>query len=525
VFSNTYKLILFTLRRELKYILIWLLSIVAFNYVVCLAFPNLYPDDEAIAGFMSAYNIPSMRSMIGPVFGYEGAKLTISMIFSMECLLWLCMPVAIMNIFFVIRNTRSDEEQGRQEQLLALPVGRLAKQTAVMMSAFFINVLFVIALTFTTFATQIDGMTFAGALSYSLSIGCTGIIFACISLLTSELFSTSSGATGFAFFIFLLSFIMRASGDMNESILSYLSPLGLPLMTFPFYDNNNIWLLYLLLVGVCLTAISFVILYNRDMGSGIIPANKGRAEGKIKSVYGLAFRLTRITFISWAIGIFLIGLSYGSVIPEIDKFLMDNGTLSSMVEASGGTSMIDNYLSMIILLASMLIAVPVIILFGKLYGEEKRNRIEQIYSLPVSRYKNFASYFSVSLLALITMPLFLALGIFVVGKDYVELSELLSACYVYVPAIVVMLGLECLFIGLFPKIKILNWLIFAYSFIVLYFGRILDVPEWTTKISPFGNIAQLPVQKLSATPLYVLSAVGVLLIYVGFRSYRNQDLG
>ena len=524
MFKNTGKLLQFTFKREWKNLLIWLVAIVGFNYIVAINFPALYPTKEALETLKISYNIPTMRSMLGPVFGYADTTLTIAMAFSMECLLWICLPSAIMNIFLVIRNTRADEEQGRSEQVLALPVGRFSKPMAVVLCALITNMILTLALCLTMFATNIDGITFAGSLCYGLSVGSAGLIFAGVALIASELFSTASGATTFSFAVFLISFILRGIGDMKENVLSYISPLGLPLMTFPFYKNHNIWLLFILVASVIFIIKAFGISLFRDTGAGIIPASVGKADGKIKNTFGLAFKLSKITIISWISGMLLIGASYGMVIPDIDKFLKDNGTLSQLVEAGGSGSMANNYIAMIVMISSVLMVVPSIALFGRLYKEEKRNRAEQVFALPVSRYKYFASYLVVSVFTSLILPLFLSIGIYLVATDYVSLNELLKATYVYLPAILVMLGLDCFFTGICPKLKFINWIIFTYSFVVLYFGRILDLPEWANKLSPFGNISQLPVQDLKIASLYVLSGIAMILVWLGFDAYRKRDM-
>jgi len=518
------KLLGFTLKREWKYLTIWIVGIVAFSFAVALAFPSLYPDKTSLLVLKTTYNMPTIRSMLGPVFGYQDASLNIAMAFSIECLLWVCLPAAMMSIFLVIRNTRADEEAGITEQILSLPVGRFAKSTAAILCALIANIVLTLLLFITTYASNLDGITFMGSLSYALSIGSAGFIFAAITLIGCEIFSTASGATTFAFAIFLISFLVRGIGDMKENILSYLSPLGLPLMNFPFYKDNNILLLYLLIASVVLILISFGVSLCRDTGAGIIAARQGSATGKIRSTFGLAFRLLRTTIISWLVGVYLIGLSYGTVIPTIKDFLKNNGTLSNLVSSFDSKNLQNGYIAMILMISSILLSVPVIMMFGKLYKEERKSRVEQVLSRPVSKPKIFASYLAVSIIIMAILPLFLALGMYSAAPSFIDLPVVLKACYAYLPAIFVMLGIECFFTGVFPKLKVLNWLLFTYSFVFLYFGPLLKTPKWLNNYTPFGHISQLPVQKLDATPLYVLSAIAVVLIIFGFIGYRKRDM-
>jgi len=80
-------------------------------------------------------------------------------------------------------------------------------------------------------------------------------------------------------------------------------------------------------------------------------------------------------------------------------------------------------------------------------------------------------------------------------------------------------------VGAFPKLKSLVWILFGYSFIMFYFGRLFDIPETALKLSPFGNTPQLPVQEFSAAPLVVMCCISVALIVGGVVFFRKRDIG
>ncbi|MGC4018664.1 MAG: hypothetical protein QM793_05175 [Muricomes sp.] len=106
-----------------------------------------------------------------------------------------------------------------------------------------------------------------------------------------------------------------------------------------------------------------------------------------------------------------------------------------------------------------------------------------------------------------------------------EILHLLKIGFSYLPAIWVMAGLAILIVGVIPKLSALVWLVFGYSFIVMYIGRVMDLPKWLGKITPFGNIPQIPVEKFSLTPLAVLTLIAIVLAAVGLWWYRERDIG
>jgi ABC-2 type transport system permease protein len=101
----------------------------------------------------------------------------------------------------------------------------------------------------------------------------------------------------------------------------------------------------------------------------------------------------------------------------------------------------------------------------------------------------------------------------------------MKASFVYLPAILTLAGVTVLLIGAFPKFTALAWALPVYSFIMLYFGKLFDIPQWVIKISPFEATPQLPVQAFELMPLIILSAIALLLSAAGFYRYRNRDIG
>ena len=102
----------------------------------------------------------------------------------------------------------------------------------------------------------------------------------------------------------------------------------------------------------------------------------------------------------------------------------------------------------------------------------------------------------------------------------------MQASFVYLPALFVMFSIAVFLVGLLPKLKSLVWILFGYSFIMLYFGRLFadKMPEIAPKLSPFGNIPQLPIQEFSIMPLVVLCIVAMLLCVMGVAGFDRRDV-
>ena len=79
---------------------------------------------------------------------------------------------------------------------------------------------------------------------------------------------------------------------------------------------NNYWWPILLTVGVAFALAILALYLNaiRDLESGFLPSKPGRkyASKFLLSPLGLTLRLQRTGLISWAIGMYILGASYGS---------------------------------------------------------------------------------------------------------------------------------------------------------------------------------------------------------------------
>ncbi|MDR1589823.1 MAG: hypothetical protein LBS51_06475 [Oscillospiraceae bacterium] len=514
----------FILRRERVVSLIWLAACVSAFVGLAAYFPGLMPDEATLNAMAVMLDTPAMTAMMGKVYGAEVFSQAIAM--SVDCLSWYLITVAIMNIFLVNRHTRTDEELGRQEMLIALPVGRLTGGAAALAFAVVLNALIAALTAVGLIALNIGGTTVAGALAFGGAIGAVGFVFAGLTLLFAQLFSAARGVTGASMAALGLFYVLRASGDVSGNALSYISPLGLALKTEAFYSNRLSPIVILLVEGAALSAIALTLNAVRDHGVGIIPARKGKAHASrfLQGPFGLAWRLTRTTALWWTVGLLVIGVMYGSVVVDIEDFAADNAMVSAMLEAAGNGSMTEQYVAMLFSIMSMIATVPVALTVMRLRSEEAHGRLEQIIGRSVKRSSLFVGFiviaFAMSLAALFVT----ALGMLALSGGAIGAAAVMKAAFAYLPAMWLIVGLISLLIGAAPKLTPLIWVLFGYSFVAVYFGKVIELPDWMAKLSPFGHIPQLPVQEFALAPLAVLTGIAIALSAFGLWRYRARDI-
>src|SRR5690606_31047305 len=321
-----------------------------------------------------------------------------------------------------------------------------------------VNVLLALIIGFGLYALGIEGMDLEGSLLYGTALGSTGLVFAAITAVFAQLSQSSRGTLGWSVAVLVLAYLIRGIGDVGNEVLSWFSPLGWAVRSEVYV--NNYWWPVLLTIGVAL-AISGLALYLnsiRDLGSGFFPARTGRthASPAMLSPFGLAFRLQRTGTIAWAIGMFVLGASYGSVLGDLEAFFADVDLMQELLVVQEGFTLVEQFLPILMSVLAIIAAIPSLLAFLKLKSEEKNGRIEHLLGRAVSRTRLMGSYLVLAFLISIVMTSMAGLGMGIVGNSLMDetlpLSTFYYAAIVYLPAIWAMIGLSALLMGWFKSL-------------------------------------------------------------------------
>ena len=556
-FFNTWQLTKFSLKRERVISSLWVILV---GLVVAGLVPlmNLAIDDESRELLLPLLEMPAMVGMLGPA--YAAAHYGFGPLYTTFMMLFTAFTVAIMNIFLITRHTRADEEKGRFEVLRSLPVGSVSSLGAAFITAAAVNLALAVAVALGMFAVGVSGMCFAGSVLWGMSLAAAGLVFAAFTALFCQLLPGSRTAIGYSFALLGFFYLLRAPGDLNPDleILALISPLGLVLRT-QAYMGNYWWpivILFVLALAVAVLALYFNT--KRDIEQGILPAKAGPGDGGflMKSSLGLTFRLLRPGILAWVFGMFLLAASYASVLDGIDEFIAGNEMYQALIlgpagipldvleamppeervymmrylVAMAGHTITELFSSMVNSMMGIVAIVPVVLIVLKAKSEEEAARSELVLAASVSRKKYLLWYAGIAFDMAVVIQLVLAFGLYIVGQavvaDPAELSLgfVLRANLVYVPALWVMIGLTVFLYGIKPKLTGIIWGYFAYTFIIVFFGRMAVFPAFLTRLTPLGFVPDLPVGEITALPLLVMAAIGAALSILGIYFYDRRDV-
>lgn len=527
-YANTGILSLFILRKDRIRIPVWVVSIVGFTIFFAAMLPDLYTTGADRQIMAETMKNPAVTVMLGPGYGLD--NYTDGAMMAHFMLLFTAVATGIMSILLTIRHTREDEEAGRIEMIRSLPSGSLSPLAATILIVTLTNIVLSLSAGLGLYALGYDSMDFNGCLLYGASLGAAGIFFVALTGFFAQLTSNTRTAMGYSFGFLILAYIVRGIGDVENEILSLLSPLGLILRTEAFV--NNYWWPVLLTIGISAAIFGLSLYLNsiRDTGAGFIPARPGRktASGLLASPLGLALRLQRAAIIAWTIGMLVLGVSYGSVMGDLEGFLESSELIRQMIPESEGFNLTQRFVSMLMTILSILGTIPVLMFILKHRSEEKGRRTEHLLSRAVSRYSILGSYTSIAVAAAPVIQLMSIVGLWSAGlfvmDDPVSFQTLLKAGFAHLPAVWTMVGLAVLFIGFRPDMTGLTWLYLGYSFFVVYMGEMLKLPDWMASLTPFGHVPKIPVEEVNVLKLAVLTLTASALTAAGFAGYKRRDV-
>lgn len=517
----------FIFRLDRLRIPIWVLALTFFTIIVPTAFKGLYNSQQERDAMAQTMANPAMTAMTGPA---DLSNYTIGVMTAHQMLLMTAAVTGLMSILLVTRHTRADEEDGRLELLRSLPVGRLSYLNATLLTVSSACIGLALINGFGLYALGIESMDLEGSLLYGAALGAAGLFFAGVTAVFAQASDSSRGTIGYSIAVLLISYLFRAITDISNESLSWLSPLAW-VTKAEVYDSNNWWPIVLMAAAaIVLFAAAYYLNAIRDLDRGFFPSMPGKqyASRFLQSPIGLALRLQRTGIISWAIGMFVLGASYGSVLGDLESFFSENEAMKQLLKPTEGVTLVEQFIPMLMIVISLMATIPPVMAMNKLRGEEKKERIVHLLSKAVSRSKLLGSYLVISVINGFLMISLAALGLWSAGTAVVEgglsFGMIFGAALSYYPAMLVMISLAVFLIGFLPKFTGFIWLYVLYSFIVLYLGGLFQFSDWIGSLSPFGHVPQAPIEEFSIVPLLLLCLAAGVLALAGFMGFNKRDI-
>lgn len=210
------------------------------------------------------------------------------------------------------------------------------------------------------------------------------------------------------------------------------------------------------------------------------------------------------------------------------SFIESNALIQQMFTASS-ISIEESFTSVIMLVMIFLVAILPISIVNKLFAEENRQHLSQLFTTKVSRGK---FYWTTVILAIFCgfIGILLAAGslgataIYSMDNSSMELIDFLASGYNLFPAVLFYTGLASLALGWAPRLGKVVYIYLGYSFILSYFGDIVDLPEWFLNTAAENWLAHMPTDEFNPNAFFTILLISIVFMFLGYFGYKQRDM-
>lgn len=477
---------------------------------------------------------PAMVGLFGPTPINNPTNYSLGPIFGQTMTLITGLTFAIISIIYVVNRSRKEEDDGITELFRSYSIGKLANTTALVMELLLLHLIMAVLLALSIEAQNVAGLNHLESnFLFAFTTSAQGFLWGMFALLFGQIFSEASTTKGMTFGLLGLLYIVRMLTDVTNLSIGWFNPLSWSYLAFPYVKGHENWLAVFLtfLLAFLILGISYILELKRDVGVGYFPERKARLHGK-KGHFGfpgLVLNLEKKMIIGWLLASFVLGLVYGSMFGQMDQFISSNKTVKELFvgNETAASAIRGNFMVTLFSILSILIAAFGVILLTKMVSEERKNRLEALYALPLSRLKVYSTYLLTAILSVILAQFLALFGIFIEqlgNKNALSFLEIMKSGMIWLVAVIFVLAILSLLLGLVPRLAELIWVYLAFLLFMTYLGKLLSLPKWLENLSIYNYIPKLPVEKMNLPTVLFILILSVFLVLLGFGAYRRRDL-
>jgi ABC-2 type transport system permease protein len=509
-------------RTHRRGTLIWILALSAAMIGTAGSIAGLYDTPEKIHSYAQAVTagdalvvingrvegIDSLGGVIADEFGFLAAFL-----------------LPLLGIMLVARSTRAEEEAGRLELALAGRVARHVPALAGLIVAW--AAILVIGLAFAIGLTAF-GVPASRSALYAASLAALAFVFAGLAALLAQLTLHSRGVYVWGLLVLALAYVLRGIGDVTNTWITWLSPLGWAEKAAPFGAMRWWTLLIPLAIGGLLAVVALVVAGRRDLGSALVRAGEGRprASGWLRSPLGLAMAIHRPAFLGWLAGSLILAGLMGALAQQFIDAILGNPAMAAALGVSDARP-IDGMVALTQLYVAVVATAYTVQAVGSLRGEETAGRLEVRLTGTLSRFGWLAAHALVIVIGLVVIVVASSV-VLAAGAAWstaaADVAGVLAAGGAYVPAGLLVGGVALALFGLWPRALPAAWAVVAAVAFIALLGSGLQLPGWVLDLSPTTHVGNPPLGAVNGLALVVLGAIAAILFAAAVIGFRRRGV-
>jgi ABC-2 type transport system permease protein len=505
--------------RTISFALLFLVGAGAQGPAYREAYPTLADREQLVRSFADnqavrlLYGVPHDLLTVGGYLSWRLGAYTIL--------------AGLWGVLAAVRALRAEEDAGRQELLLAGPVGRatafrgallgIAAGAAVLWLALFVGIL--------------AGRAGVGGSAYlALALVSPVAVFVGVGALASQAAPTKRMATAIGGSVLAAALLLRMVADTSSAgWLRWATPLGWAEELRPFTGAQPLVLLLPVAASALLLVASARIAQRRDVGAGLLAAHDSAPArlALLSSPTALALRTLRGGLVGWLVGIGAFALIMGVIADSVSSGL--SKSVQDLLEKLGtSANSASGYLGFSFQYFILALSIFACFQLAAMRDDESELRLETLFALPVRRGRWFAERLGLALAMAAVLALAAGLlawaGASSQGAD-VPFGRMVEAAANCLPTVLLFLGLGALALALAPRGgPAIAYAIVGVAFLWETIGGLVEAPSWALDISPFHHVGLVPAEAFQATGAVALTAIGALAGLTAAWLFDRRDL-
>jgi ABC-2 type transport system permease protein len=510
-------------RTHRRGTLVWMLALIAMLIGTAGSIAALYPTPEKLHAYAQAATAGDALVVInGRVEGID----SLGGIIADEFGFFAAFLLPLLGISLVALVTRSEEEAGRLEALLA---GRVSRQVPVLAGiTLALAAIFVTAIAFVLGLIAV-GVPAARSGLYAASLGALAFAFAGLAAFLAQVTLHARGVYTWGLLILGVAYVLRGVGDATNTWVTWLSPLGWAEKAAAFGDMRWWTLVIPLAVGGLLSAIAVLVAGRRDVGSALVGGGAGpaRATEWLRGPLGLATVIHRPAILAWLAGAVILAGTMGSLAQQFIDAVLGNAAMAEVFGLAGAQP-VDGMIALTQLYIAIIAMGYAVQAVGSLRGEETAGRLEMRLSGTLSRLRWLIAHGFVIVTGLVVIvvvsSVVLAAGMAWSIGTTLNLGRVLAAGVAYLPAELLVGGLALALFGLRPRAFPAVWAVLAGVTVIAFLGPGLKFPTWLLDLSPTAHVGNPPLGTVDVLSLAVLGAIAAILGVLAASGFQRRGV-
>lgn len=509
------------LRRDRVRSLVWVGLLSLFVLSTYTGMDALLPTQAQRDAFVVGVQMsPVQTAFLGPVYVSSIAGLT-----AWRTSIWAVI-VGLFGILTLTRHTRSSEENGETELLLAQPVGRMWVWRAAVfwcMATLWLlgscYALVLIGLSEPVYESLLFGYSFT--LDGWVMIGITAIVV--------QLTSSARTTNTWAGVVLGGGYFWNAMGRLNDNWLVWLSPVGWIQRIQPFAQNNWHFAVFGLVQVVVLLMLADAIAQRREYGTGLIAERLGAAHAPTWMLQPWTFWGTQLAnlYVLWWGGAVLLSVLTLGLAQSINTQFTSSPQLMEVMNVIGGSTNVMRAFYSFMFFFTNVIAMSAGIQCLLVLRRHEQHGLLSAWMAGI--WSRRTLYLVALLWAVLVASGVMLIYAVVIGtladQSMLTIVDALQYVTVTWPAVMCTIALASLLLAWVPRAMGLIWLWVVANSVTVLFNDLWKLSDAVVQFLPLAYSPNVLLGDVVSTYPIVVCVVTLVLYGMAMWGWQRRDIG